>query len=76
MLKDEPAGKKTSLAEQSFGWNSGKKRRVYDLWKKGLATHEDYKSVMRLCMEKIRRAKAQLEINLATAVKDNKKMFL
>ena len=30
---------------------------------------------MRLCREKIRRAKAQLELNLATAVKDNKKCF-
>ena len=30
---------------------------------------------MRLCREKIRRAKAQLELNLATAVKDNKECF-
>ncbi|KAK4817900.1 hypothetical protein QYF61_002284 [Mycteria americana] len=53
-----------------------KKRRVYDLWKKGQATQEDYKDVMRFCREKIRRAKAHLELNLPTAVKDNKKMFL
>ncbi|GAB0207710.1 hypothetical protein GRJ2_003236700 [Grus japonensis] len=53
-----------------------KKRRVYGLWKKGQATQEDYKDIVRLCREKIRRAKAQLELNLATAVKDNKKMFL
>ncbi|KAK4823544.1 hypothetical protein QYF61_003176 [Mycteria americana] len=46
-----------------------KKRRVYDLWKKGQATRKDYKAVVRLCREKIRRAKAQLEIHLATAVK-------
>ena len=39
------------------------------------ATQEDYKDVGRLCKEKIRRAKAQLELNLATAVKDNKKCF-
>ncbi|KAK4832789.1 hypothetical protein QYF61_025657 [Mycteria americana] len=75
VLKDEPAGKTTSLAEQeSFGWNSGKKG-VYDLWKKGQATQEDYKDVMRLCREKSRRSKAQLELNLATAIKDNKKCF-
>ncbi|KAK4827718.1 LOW QUALITY PROTEIN: hypothetical protein QYF61_021018 [Mycteria americana] len=54
--------------------NSGK-RRVYNLWKKGQATQEDYKGVARLCREKIRRAKAELELNLATAVKDNKKNF-
>ncbi|KAK4831897.1 hypothetical protein QYF61_020044 [Mycteria americana] len=52
-----------------------KKRRVYDLWKKGRATQEDYKRVARLCREKIRRAKAELELNLAAAVKDNKKYF-
>ncbi|KAK4828306.1 hypothetical protein QYF61_025318 [Mycteria americana] len=52
-----------------------KKRRDSDLWKKSKGTQEDYNDVMRLCREKIRRAKAQLEINLATAVKDNKKCF-
>ncbi|KAK4827614.1 LOW QUALITY PROTEIN: hypothetical protein QYF61_019539 [Mycteria americana] len=52
-----------------------KKRKVYDLWKKGRATQEDYKGVARLCREKIRRAKAELELNLAAAVKDNKKHF-
>ncbi|KAK4823476.1 hypothetical protein QYF61_002523 [Mycteria americana] len=52
-----------------------KKRRVYDLWKKQQATQEDYKNVMRLHREKIRRAKAQLELNLATAIKDNKICF-
>ncbi|KAK4831851.1 hypothetical protein QYF61_019679 [Mycteria americana] len=52
-----------------------KKRRVYALWKKGWATQEDYKGVARLCREKIRRAKAELELNLAAAVKDNKKHF-
>ncbi|KAK4821235.1 hypothetical protein QYF61_016534 [Mycteria americana] len=38
-------------------------------------TAEDYKDVVRLCREKIRRAKTQLELNLATAVKDNEKYF-
>ncbi|KAK4806171.1 hypothetical protein QYF61_001094 [Mycteria americana] len=52
-----------------------KKRRVYDLWKQGQATQEDYKGVARLCREKIRRAKAELELSLAAAVKDNKKHF-
>uniref|UniRef100_A0A8B9BIA0 Reverse transcriptase domain-containing protein n=1 Tax=Anser brachyrhynchus TaxID=132585 RepID=A0A8B9BIA0_9AVES len=52
-----------------------RKRRVYNLWKRGRATQEDYKDVTRLCRDKIRRAKAHLELNLATAVKDNKKRF-
>jgi len=52
-----------------------KKKRDYDLWKKGQTTQEDYKDVVRLCREKIRRAKAQLELSMATAVKGNKKHF-
>uniref|UniRef100_A0A8B9CU89 Reverse transcriptase domain-containing protein n=1 Tax=Anser brachyrhynchus TaxID=132585 RepID=A0A8B9CU89_9AVES len=49
-----------------------RKRRVYNLWKRGRATQEDYKDVARLCRYKMRKAKAHLELNLATAVKDNK----
>uniref|UniRef100_A0A493TP95 Reverse transcriptase domain-containing protein n=1 Tax=Anas platyrhynchos platyrhynchos TaxID=8840 RepID=A0A493TP95_ANAPP len=52
-----------------------RKKRVYNLWKSGQATKEDYKDVARLCRDKIRKAKAHLELNLATAVKDNKKRF-
>ncbi|NXR06414.1 RTXE polymerase, partial [Semnornis frantzii] len=51
------------------------RRRVYGLWKRGYVSPEDYKDVVKLNREKIRRAKAQLELNLATAVKDNKKCF-
>ncbi|KAK4815376.1 hypothetical protein QYF61_001364 [Mycteria americana] len=43
--------------------------------RKGRATQEDYKGVARLCREKIRRAKVELELNLAAAVKDNKNHF-
>ncbi|KAK4832250.1 hypothetical protein QYF61_021602 [Mycteria americana] len=70
--KDEQVGKKTGLAEQSTlaGSRGKKKKRVYDLWKKGQATQEDYKDVVRLRREKIRSANALLELNLATAVKD------
>uniref|UniRef100_A0A493TTX5 Reverse transcriptase domain-containing protein n=1 Tax=Anas platyrhynchos platyrhynchos TaxID=8840 RepID=A0A493TTX5_ANAPP len=52
-----------------------RKKRVYNLWKSGQATREDYKDVARLCRDKIRKAKAHLELNLATAVKDNRKRF-
>ncbi|KFQ28363.1 hypothetical protein N332_04074, partial [Mesitornis unicolor] len=52
-----------------------KKKRVYNLWKKREATQKDYKVAMRLCREKIRRAKVQLELNLASAVKDNKNRY-
>lgn len=42
----------------------------------GKSTQEHCKDVVRLCRGKIRRDKAHLELNLANAVKDNKKMFL
>ncbi|KAK4813674.1 LOW QUALITY PROTEIN: hypothetical protein QYF61_017641 [Mycteria americana] len=77
-----PMCQKTSLQGRRLAWLTRelwlelrKKRRVYDLWKKGQATQEDYKGVARLCKEKIRRAKAELELNLAAVVKDNKKYF-
>lgn len=48
--------------------------REKDLWKKGQAALEDYKDVARLC-RKLRKVKPQLEINLATAVVNNKMYF-
>ena len=39
------------------------------------ATQEDYKDVVKLCREKNRRAKAQLERSLTTAAKDNTNYF-
>ncbi|KAK4816377.1 hypothetical protein QYF61_016281 [Mycteria americana] len=77
-----PRCRKTSRRGRRLAWLTRelwlelrKKRRVYDLWKKGRATQEDYKGVARLCREKIRRAKAELELSLAAAVRDNKKHF-
>ncbi|KAF1484195.1 hypothetical protein FQV17_0002995, partial [Megadyptes antipodes antipodes] len=52
-----------------------KKRRVYHLWKKGKATQGEYRDLVRSCREEMRKAKAQLEHNLAAVVKDNKKSF-
>ncbi|KAK4826062.1 hypothetical protein QYF61_005021 [Mycteria americana] len=45
-----------------------KKRRVYHFWKKGQATQKEYRDLVKSCREKIRKAKAQLELNLATVV--------
>ncbi|KAK4807040.1 hypothetical protein QYF61_018381 [Mycteria americana] len=52
-----------------------KKRRVYHFWQKGQATQEEYRDLVKSCREKIRKAKAELELNLATVVRDNKKCF-
>ena len=51
------------------------KRKVYGLWKSGQATYEDYRHVVKLCREKIRKAKAQLVLSLATKAKENSKCF-
>ena len=50
------------------------KKRIYLLWKKGWATRKEFKEVVKMCREKIRKAKAQLELNLAAGVKGNKKL--
>jgi len=49
---------------------------VYGLWKSGQATDDDYRYVVKLCREKIRKAKAQLELNLAAKVNNNVFIFL
>ena len=51
------------------------KKRIYLLWKKGRATQKEYREVVKMCREKIRKAKAQLELNLATGVERYKKPF-
>ncbi|KAK4825246.1 hypothetical protein QYF61_025645, partial [Mycteria americana] len=73
--KTSQRGRRPAWLTRELWLKLRKKRRVYDLWKKGQATQEDYKGVARLCREKIRRAKTELELNLAAAVKDNKKHF-
>ncbi|KAK4826309.1 hypothetical protein QYF61_007156 [Mycteria americana] len=77
-----PMCQKTSWYGKSLAWLNRelwlelrKQKRVYDLWKKVQATQDNYKNVMTLRREKIRRAKAQLGLNLATAIKDDKKYF-
>ena len=46
---------------------------MYRKWKQGCVAWEEYQAVVRLCRDRIR--KAQMELNLARDVKDNKKGF-
>lgn len=73
--KDELAGKKSGLANRQIWLELRKKMRIYDLWRKGEAA-QDYKDVMRLCKEKIRSVKVQLEHILATTIKDNRNVSI
>ncbi len=52
-----------------------KKKRVYVLWKKGQATRRDYREFAKVCREEAWKAKAEPELRLAIAVKENKKFF-
>ena len=56
---------------------AGTQEQKESLWslESGQATYDDYRYVVKLCREKIRRAKTQLELNLVTKVKDNNKYF-
>ena len=45
------------------------------MWKKGQETRADYKEVVRICREKIKQEKAQLELNLVIEIKENKILF-
>jgi len=74
-----PMCRKTRWRGRPLAWLNRKlwlelrgKKGVYVLWRKGQENHKD---IVRLCREKVRRAKVQLELRLATAIKDNKKCF-
>ena len=43
-----------------------RKKELYNLWKQGQALQEDDRDVVHLCREKTRKAKAQLELKLAS----------
>ncbi|KAK4833057.1 hypothetical protein QYF61_027719 [Mycteria americana] len=49
-----------------------RKKKLYDLWK---ALQEYYRAVVCICREKMRKAKAQLELKLASAVSDKNSFF-
>ena len=51
------------------------KREVYRKWKQGCVGWEEYRAVVHVCRDRIRKASAQVELNLARDVKDNKKGF-
>ena len=48
---------------------------MYRKWKQGCVAWEEYKVIVRVCRDRIRKAKVQMEQNLARDVKDNKKGF-
>ncbi|KAK4825160.1 hypothetical protein QYF61_024549 [Mycteria americana] len=51
------------------------KRELHRQWKQGQVTWEEYRDAARLCRDGVRKAKAQLKLNLARDAKNNKKGF-
>ena len=45
------------------------KKKVHEMWKKGLTTWEECRNVARACRDATRKAKARLELNLAKMIK-------
>ncbi|KFQ47588.1 hypothetical protein N333_10656, partial [Nestor notabilis] len=51
------------------------KKEAYRRWKRGQVVWEEYRTTVREARDQVRKAKAQLELNLARDVKDNRKGF-
>uniref|UniRef100_A0A8V5GU01 Uncharacterized protein n=1 Tax=Melopsittacus undulatus TaxID=13146 RepID=A0A8V5GU01_MELUD len=52
-----------------------RKKEAYKRWKQGQAAWDEYRDVVQDVRDQVRKAKAQLELNLARDVKDNRKGF-
>ena len=51
------------------------KKKLYEIWKKDMATWEEYRNAVKTCRDATRKAKAHLELNLVSEVKDKKEFF-
>ena len=51
------------------------KREMYRKWKQGCVAWEEYRDAVRMCRNKIRQAKGQIELTLVRDVKNNKGFF-
>ncbi|KFQ50610.1 hypothetical protein N334_03009, partial [Pelecanus crispus] len=77
-----PKGKKSGKEGKRPAWLSRdllvklkSKRELHRQWKQGQVSWEEYREAAWWCREGVRKAKAQLELNLARDVKNNKKGF-
>ncbi|KFZ53140.1 hypothetical protein N338_13083, partial [Podiceps cristatus] len=49
------------------------KKEIHKQWKQGQVSWDEYRDVVRLCRDGVRKAKARLELNLARDAKNNRK---
>ncbi|KGL97778.1 hypothetical protein N301_06892, partial [Charadrius vociferus] len=52
-----------------------RKKEAYREWKQGQVAWEEYRGIVRAARDRVRQAKAQIELNLAKDIKTNKKSF-
>ena len=77
-----PLNKKVGRRDRKVAW-LGKdllgtlraKKGAYKLWKQGRVTWEEYRDAVRACRRRMRKAKAQVELNLVRDVKNNKTFY-
>ncbi|KFO78572.1 hypothetical protein N303_07682, partial [Cuculus canorus] len=68
-------GKRPAWLSQDLLVNLKNKRELHRQCKKGQGTWDMYRDTAQLCRDEVRKAKVQLELNLAREVKTNKKGF-
>ncbi|KFP11766.1 hypothetical protein Z169_02376, partial [Egretta garzetta] len=73
--KSGKEGKRPAWLRQEMLVELRKKRELHRQWKQGQVSWEEYREAVRLCRNGVRKAKAQLELNLARDAKNNKKGF-
>ncbi|XP_068531176.1 uncharacterized protein [Anas acuta] len=69
--KSGKGGRKPAWMSKEFINKNKRKRKVCEMWKKGLSSWEEYRCVW----DAMRKAKVHLEMRLAKEIKDNKKGF-
>lgn len=74
ILKCRKSGKERKRAWLSWDLLESK-RKMHRQWKKGQVMWEEYRDAARLSKDRVRNAKAQLELDLVRGVKKSKKGF-
>ncbi|KAK4828789.1 hypothetical protein QYF61_000846 [Mycteria americana] len=73
--KSGKEGKRWACMSQDLLVKLKGKKEMHRQWKQGQVSWEDYREVACLCRDGVRKAKAQLELNLARDAKNNRKGF-
>ncbi|GAB0209193.1 hypothetical protein GRJ2_003385000 [Grus japonensis] len=73
--KSGKEGKRLAWMSQDLLVKLKGKKEMHRQWKRGQVSWEEYRDAARLCRDGVRKAKAQLELNLARDAKNNKKGF-